>query len=205
MRTKVQFISFEQIISSLHDLQFDVQELPGVANQAGSEPIFVKKYGAGAILGRQTKPNRSKKAVPEHAAVWIHSPGFLAGGELGVLLDRGYQKFWKTSRMELPATADSLKAVHRFAEELREAIGEPSLYNESLGTTSDVYLYDRVKGRDLPRRGAAQTSLGAEKLTSESFRLYPAIPGSLCFKTSSPAAARDKPRSWTAPAPVLPA
>ena len=35
-------------------------------------------------------------------------------------------------------------------KELREVVGEPSLYNESLGTTSDSYMYDRVKGRDLP-------------------------------------------------------
>jgi hypothetical protein len=34
------------------------------------------------------------------------------------------------------------------AEELREVVGEPSLYNESLGTTSDSYVYDRVKGRE---------------------------------------------------------
>ena len=53
-------------------------------------------------------------------------------------------------RLEIPATAESLQAVHRFAEELREVIGEPSLYNESLGTTSDSYQYDRVKGRELP-------------------------------------------------------
>ena len=150
MRTKVQFISFEEIISSLRSLEFDVEELPRVANQAAGECILVKKYGAGAILGRQTKLDKSKKALPQHAAVWIHHPGFLVCGEVAVLLDRGYQKFWKTSRLEVPATADSLKAVHRFAEELRETIGEPSLYNESLGTTSDVYLYDRVKGRDLP-------------------------------------------------------
>jgi hypothetical protein len=25
-----------------------------------------------------------------------------------------------------------------------------TLYNEALGTVSDAYLYDRVKGRDLP-------------------------------------------------------
>ena len=74
----------------------------------------------------------------------------MLGGEVATLLDRGYQKFWKSSRLEVPATADSLKAVHRFGEELREVIGEPSLYNESLGTTSDSYLYDRVKGRDVP-------------------------------------------------------
>ena len=150
MRTKVEFISFEQIISSLLALQFDVKELPGVANQDGSQCIFARKYGAGAILGRRPKTSGSKQTVPQHAAVWIHHPGFLVLGEIGVLLDRGYQKFWKIPTLELPATADSLKAVHRFAEELRETIGEPSLYNESLGTTSDVYLYDRVKGRDLP-------------------------------------------------------
>jgi hypothetical protein len=43
-----------------------------------------------------------------------------------------------------------IQPVHRFAEELRQVVGEPSLYNESLGTTSDSYMYDRVKGRDLP-------------------------------------------------------
>jgi hypothetical protein len=150
MRTKVQSISYEQIKRTLLDLKFDVQELPGVANQAGADPIFVKKYGAGAILAHQVKTNSPAKNVPQHAALWIHHPGFLIGGEPGVLLDRGHQKFWQTSKMEVPATADSLKAVHRFAEEVREAIGEPSLYNESLGTTSDVYLYDRLKGRDLP-------------------------------------------------------
>jgi hypothetical protein len=150
MRTKVQFISYEQIQDTLLNLQFDVQKLTGVASQAGIDPIFVKKYGAGAILARRPKENRSSETVPQHAAIWLHRPGFLVRGEVGVLLDRGYQKFWKISDLEIPATADSLKAVHRFAEEVREAVGEPSLYNESLGTTSDVYLYDRLKGRDLP-------------------------------------------------------
>ena len=149
MRTRVKTISYEQIKQSLLGQKFDVQELPGVANEAGSDPIFVKKYGAGAILARRTKSG-SEKTVSQHAALWVHHPGFLIQGQIGTLLDRGYQKFWKTEKLEVPATADSLKAVHRFAEELREIIGEPSLYNESLGTTSDVYLYDRVKGRDLP-------------------------------------------------------
>jgi hypothetical protein len=145
MRTKVQFISFEQIVTTLRGSQFDVRELSGVANQ-----IFIQKYGAGAILARRPATRPSNKNVPQHAASWVHHPGFVRNGEIGVLLDRGYQKFWKFNNLELPATAISLKAVHRFSEELREAIGEPSLYNESLGTTSDVYLYDRVVGRDLP-------------------------------------------------------
>ena len=31
---------------------------------------------------------------------------------------------------------------------MKEAVGATSLYNESLGTTSDTYVYDRVKGRE---------------------------------------------------------
>ena len=143
MRTKVHFLSFDEITSTLRTLGFDVEGVPQVANQ-----IFARKYGAGAILAHD-KESQDKKSQ-QIAVRWRERPGFVLGGEVATLLDRGYQKFWKSSKLEVPATADSLKAVHRFAEELREVIGEPSLYNESLGTTSDSYLYDRVKGRDLP-------------------------------------------------------
>uniref|UniRef100_A0A372IM68 Uncharacterized protein n=1 Tax=Paracidobacterium acidisoli TaxID=2303751 RepID=A0A372IM68_9BACT len=101
----------------------------------------VSKHGCAAVLGRpQNGPG----------AVLITRPGVAIGGEIAHLLDRGFQKFFKTSRVELPATADHLRALHRFSEELREAEGLDSLYNESLGTVSDEYMYDRVKGRDLP-------------------------------------------------------
>jgi hypothetical protein len=40
-----------------------------------------------------------------------------------------------------------LRSLHEFSEELKEAMGATSLYNEALGTTSDLYQYDRVKGR----------------------------------------------------------
>ena len=143
MRTKVHFLNFDEIQTTLRTLGFDVQGVPGVANQ-----IFARKYGAGAVLAHDTNPQDKK--LPQIAVRWRERPGFVVGGEVATLLDKGYQKFWKSSKLELPATADSLKAVHRFAEELREVIGEPSLYNESLGTTSDSYMYDRVKGRDLP-------------------------------------------------------
>ncbi|MGC2818599.1 MAG: hypothetical protein WA198_02880, partial [Candidatus Sulfotelmatobacter sp.] len=49
---------------------------------------------------------------------------------------------------EVPATADHLKALQNFAEELKVALGLPSLYNESLGTVSDSYHYDRLKDDD---------------------------------------------------------
>jgi hypothetical protein len=77
-------------------------------------------------------------------------PGVVIGGEIAQLVDRGFQKFFRTSKAEFPATADRLKTLHQFVEELKEVTGSVTLYNEALGTVSDAYLYDRVKGRDLP-------------------------------------------------------
>jgi hypothetical protein len=145
MRTKVHFLNFDEVLSALRTLAFDVAQVPGVANQ-----ILVRKYGAGAILTHAAEPAAAEKKLPHIAIAWKERPGYLVRGEVATLLDRGFQKFWKAGSLEVPATAESLQAVHRFAEELREVVGEPSLYNESLGTTSDSYLYDRLKGRELP-------------------------------------------------------
>jgi len=49
--------------------------------------------------------------------------------------------------VEIPATAEALRAIHDFSQELDQITGEMELYNEALGSTSDVYLYDRVAGR----------------------------------------------------------
>jgi len=81
--------------------------------------------------------------------------GVLIGNEIGVLVDGGFQKFFRTpGGAKRPALADDLNALHDFDEDLREGLGEESLYNESLGTVSTYYLYDRVKDRDrgVPRR-----------------------------------------------------
>jgi hypothetical protein len=78
------------------------------------------------------------------------SPGFRIGAEIGQLLDGGYQKFLLTPTRKLPATAEHLRRMHAFQEALTTALGEPSLYNLSLGTVSTTYHYDRVKGRANP-------------------------------------------------------
>jgi hypothetical protein len=98
----------------------------------------VRKYGCAAEIA----------AAPDGTVEVLARPGWLLNGEIARLLDRGYQKFIKTSKLEIPATADRLHALHEFSEELNEAIGATSLYNKALGTTSDVYHYDRVKGRE---------------------------------------------------------
>ena len=72
-----------------------------------------------------------------------------------MLIDGGFQKFFRAPKgHRIPATADQLKALHDFEEDVKESLGMTSLYNESLGTTSTLYQYDRVKDRDrgVPKR-----------------------------------------------------
>ncbi len=81
--------------------------------------------------------------------------GILMGDEIGALVDGGFQKFFRTpTGKKKPALADELKALHDFEEDLKESLGQESYYNESLGTVSTFYLYDRVQDRDrgVPKR-----------------------------------------------------
>ncbi len=125
--------NFDQTLEILRSHSFDVAPFAGVAGG-----VLVTKHGAGAVL------------VPGQGApvAFWERPGAVFGGEVARLLDRGYQKFLKTSKYELPATAAQLQAIHLFSEELSQLTGSISLYNESLGTTSDLYEYDRLKGRE---------------------------------------------------------
>ncbi len=116
-------------------------------------------FAATAISGGVTRVSRGDLAVDlkeDGGRVQIvGDAGVLIGNEIGVLVDGGFQKFFRTpSGAKRPALADDLKALHDFDEDLREGLGEESLYNESLGTVSTYYLYDRVKDRDrgVPRR-----------------------------------------------------
>ncbi|MFY9746263.1 MAG: hypothetical protein WA891_10870 [Acidobacteriaceae bacterium] len=127
--------TWDEVLSELRRLQFDVQDAPGVANQKR-----IGKHGCAIVL-EKTQNHGVRAAV---------RPGVVIGGEITQLVDRGFQKFFQTSRAEFPATADRLQTLHRFEDEVREVTGRATLYNEALGTTSDAYLYDRVKGRDLP-------------------------------------------------------
>ncbi len=75
--------------------------------------------------------------------------GVVVGTEIATLVDGGFQKFLETpSGLRKPALASDLKAIHEFEEDLREAVGIDSLYNQSLGTVSNQYIYDRVEERD---------------------------------------------------------
>ena len=133
--------SFDRTLELLGAHGFDIVPYAGVAGGA-----LVTKHGVGAVL---TPAPESPKAEDAAAvAVFAVHPGVLVRGEILRLLDRGYQKFIKTSQYELPASASQLQAIHAFSEELKQLTGATSLYNESLGTTSDVYRYDRLMGRE---------------------------------------------------------
>ena len=133
--------NFDQAIELLRTHGFGVAPFNAVA---GGQ--LVSKGGVGAVLAPA-----NDSVGPATLAV---TPGFLVRGEISRLLDRGYQKFIKTSQYELPATATQLEAIHQFSEELKQIIGADDLYNESLGTTSDTYQYDRLKGREAAQPAA---------------------------------------------------
>ena len=137
MAKKTQQRSFNDVLSTLGSQRFDVAPAQEGAKRTPSA-FQVRKYECAAEIAD----------AGDGTVALLARPGFVLGGEISRLLDRGYQKFLKTSRLEIPATADHLRAVHNFTQELNEAIGATSLYNESLGTTSDRYVYDRVKGRE---------------------------------------------------------
>jgi hypothetical protein len=137
--------SFNDVLSLLGGQRFDVAPAQDGANGTsgngarGAKAGFkVSKHGCAAEIAEG----------PGGSVLMLARPGWLVGGEISRIVDKGYQKFLKTSKLEIPATADHLRALHTFSEELNEAAGGVTLYNQSLGTTSDSYHYDRVKGRE---------------------------------------------------------
>lgn len=129
-RERVQSPTFEQRIDKLRAAGFAIAPLAGVLRVTrGPCAIDMKEQGG--------------------AAVAVCQAGVLMGVEIGALVDGGYQKFFRTpSGKQKPALADELKALHEFEEDVRQTLGRQSYYNQSLGTVSTFYLYDRVADRD---------------------------------------------------------
>jgi hypothetical protein len=147
MKREFHHSNFDQTLELLRAHSFDVSPYAGIAGA-----VLVSKYEAGAVL--LAAPH---SADPDDPAVrYAVHPGVVVKGKVARLVDRGYQKFIKTPQYELPASAIQLQAIHAFSEELKQLIGAISLYNESLGTVSDVYLYDRLMGRDAEETAPAQ-------------------------------------------------
>ena len=134
MAKKIKSKSYEDAVAWFRDHGFDVMEAPGASNR-----VFLKKYQCSAAIER----------TDDGVKIFAY-PGYLINGEISKLVDHGYQKVLKTTKAEYPATADHLKALHDFSEEMKEGLGMISLYNEGLGSVSESYMYDRIRDRDLP-------------------------------------------------------
>ena len=127
-RTTPHTPTFDERIANLKQFKFE-------AKRETSGRVRVTRGGCAAIV-----------EDAGDGAVKIGKAGVLIGDEIGMLVSRGYQMFLRTpSGKEIPALADQLKKLHAFDEDLREGLGLTSLYNLSLGTTSDDHLYDRVE------------------------------------------------------------
>jgi len=135
MPTNVEQRTYEEALNWFRDHGFDLIEAPGTQGRT-----FLKKYNVSAAI---------QKNGANGVKIFAY-PGYLIGSEISKLVNKGYQQFLKTARTEVPATADHLKALQQFTEELKEGLGLPSLYNESLGTVSEAYHYDRIENRDKP-------------------------------------------------------
>jgi hypothetical protein len=127
---KAQKLSFNDRLDAVRKEGFDVktEDTRARVSRKGFAALIQEVDGGPALVGRA---------------------GVTVGDEIGTLVDGGYQKFFQTpSGRRIPALAEHLKELHNFQEDLREALGLVSLYNQGLGTTFDRHMYDRVKGRD---------------------------------------------------------
>ena len=124
-----------KLMDSLSGLGFMVSSTGGV--------MRVEKYGCGAEFRRTSDDHYTMTILPT----------LLLNGQFVRLWDAGYQKFLLTDDgRKIPAHADQLVNMRKFNEELRTALGVPTYYNEAIGSTSLVSVYDRLKGRqgDVP-------------------------------------------------------
>ena len=131
-REKPKQLTFQDYLDSVTKL--------GFASKPEGNGTRVSKLGCAALL----TDGGSKPPL-------ISTAGVVIGDEIGHLVNAGYQQFFRTpSGKVLPAAAQHLRALHDFQEDLKEALGMVSLYNNGLGTVSSEHLYDRVEERDHP-------------------------------------------------------
>jgi hypothetical protein len=125
-------LTFEDHMSAARAAGFSTESAPG-----GKTRIARDIVAAVAEPGNDDVPR------------FIVRAGVAMGPEIGTLTDGGFQKFFTTpSGKRKPAQAHELVAIQNFQEDRREVLHLTTLYNESLGTVSNLYLYDRVVGRD---------------------------------------------------------
>src|SRR5260370_11568003 len=104
MAKTIEARTYEEALAWLREHGFDVLDAPGMNGR-----VFLRKYNVSAAIQK----------TPEDGVKIFAYPGYLIGSEISKLVNRGYQQFLKTLRIEVPATGRHLKALHSFAEELK--------------------------------------------------------------------------------------
>ena len=105
--------------------------------------VRIEKYDCGAELRKAARGDFEMTEIP----------CIMSEGQFTRVWDAGYQKFLIThDAKKLPVHVNQLANLRRFNEEMRTALGVPTYYNEALGSTCHLTVYDRVKGRpgDVP-------------------------------------------------------
>src|SRR5215469_2215533 len=105
--------TFDERIENLKPFNFAISKL-------GPGKVKVSRNGIGAIV----EDVAGQAPRVDQAGLVVHD-------EIGLLVNGGYQMFWRTpSERRVPALAAQLKELHAFQEDLREGLGLTSLYNE---------------------------------------------------------------------------
>lgn len=131
-RERPKIPTFSERVDLLREAGFASEALP-------DGRVKITKNCIGAVIGDEGKNQ------PE-----IERAGVLLGSEIATLLNRGFQMFLEApSGRRIAATADQLKALHEFEDDVKDALELINLYNTSLGTTSRRHMYDRVFKRDI--------------------------------------------------------
>ena len=99
MAKKLTQKSYADAVTWFRDHGFDILEAPATSNR-----IFLKKYNVSAAI----------EQAPDGSAKIFAYPGYLVGGEISKLIDKGYQKFLKTSKLEVPCNCGSPESHPRF-------------------------------------------------------------------------------------------
>ena len=120
--------------------QFDQAQVESLSSKgflvrSSGGVVRIEKHDCGAELRR----------TPEGVYQMTVMPSIMLQGQFTRLWDAGYQKFLLThDSKKVPAHREQLANLRRFNEELRTALGVPTYYNEALGSTCQVTVYDRV-------------------------------------------------------------
>lgn len=127
--------SLEQWLERLREADFAAQKADG-------ELVRITKHGCAAVL------QASSSGEPQ----FVVRPGLETPQGIAHLVDRGFQKFWQVGERKFPALSTQLQFMHQFDQDLRAVMGWTALYHEALGTVSSRYVYDRLGGREEPKR-----------------------------------------------------